>query len=39
LLRETFYSVRLKRQLMEQLEGNLLFRWFVGSIATIPSGT
>jgi transposase len=27
---QAFYSVRSETQLMEQLEYNLLFRWFVG---------
>jgi transposase len=30
LLLQAFYSVRFERQLMEQLDYNLLFRWFVG---------
>jgi transposase len=30
LLLQAFYSVRSERQLMEQLDFNLLFRWFVG---------
>jgi transposase len=30
LLLQAFYSVRSERQLMEQLNDNLLFRWFVG---------
>jgi transposase len=30
LLVQAFYSVRSERQLMEQLDYNLLFRWFVG---------
>jgi transposase len=30
LLIQGFYSVRSERQLMEQLDYNLLFRWFVG---------
>jgi transposase len=30
LLLQAFYSVRSERQLMEQLDYNLLFRWFVG---------
>ena len=30
LLLQAFYSVRSERQLMEQIEFNLLFRWFVG---------
>src|SRR3954466_12164423 len=30
LLLQVLYSVRSERMLMEQLEYNLLFRWFVG---------
>src|SRR5260370_37863927 len=30
LLLQVFYSLRSERQLMEQLNYNLLFRWFVG---------
>ena len=30
LLLQAFYGIRSERQLMEQLEFNLLFRWFVG---------
>jgi len=30
LLLQAFYSVRSERQLMEQLDYNLMFRWFVG---------
>ena len=30
LLLQIFYSIRSERMLMEQLEYNLLFRWFVG---------
>jgi len=30
LLLQAFFSIRSERQLMEQLEFNLLFRWFVG---------
>ena len=30
LLLQAFYSVRRERQLLEQLDYNLLFRWFVG---------
>ena len=30
LLVQAFYSIRSERQLMEQLNYNLLFRWFVG---------
>ena len=29
-LLQTFYSIRSERQLMERLEFDLLFRWFVG---------
>ena len=30
LLLQAFYSIRSERQLMEQMEFNLLYRWFVG---------
>jgi transposase len=30
LVLQTFFSIRSERQLMEQLDYNLLFRWFVG---------
>ncbi|EEF23753.1 conserved hypothetical protein, partial [Ricinus communis] len=30
LLLQVFYSVRSERMLMEQMQYNLLFRWFVG---------
>jgi transposase len=30
LLLQAFYTIRSERQLMEQLDDNLLFRWFVG---------
>lgn len=30
LLLQAFYSIRSERQLMEQIDYNLLFRWFVG---------
>jgi transposase len=30
LLLQVLYTVRSERQLMEQLDDNLLFRWFVG---------
>ncbi len=30
LLLQAFYTIRSERQLMEQLEFNLLYRWFVG---------
>jgi transposase len=36
LLLQAFYSVRSERQLMEQLDYNLLFRWFVGLSADDP---
>ena len=29
--RSPFYSIRSERQLMERLEFDLLFRWFVGA--------
>jgi transposase len=29
-LRQIFYSIRSERLLMEQLQYNILFRWFVG---------
>src|ERR1019366_2926187 len=30
LLLQAFYGIRSERQLMEQLDYNLLYRWFVG---------
>ncbi len=30
LLLQVFYSIRSERQLVEQIDYNLLFRWFVG---------
>ena len=36
LLLQAFYTVRSERQLMEQLDYNLLFRWFVGLSANDP---
>ena len=36
LLLQAFYSVRSEKQLMEQLDYNLLFRWFVGLSADDP---
>jgi len=36
LLLQAFYTVRSERQLMEQLNYNLLFRWFVGVSADDP---
>jgi transposase len=36
LLLQAFYSVRSERQLIEQLDYNLLFRWFVGLSMDAP---
>ena len=36
MLLQAFYSVRSERQLMERMEFNLLFRWFVGLGADEP---
>lgn len=36
LLLQAFYTVRSERQLMEQLDYNLLFRWFVGLAMDAP---
>ena len=36
LLLQAFYSIRSERQLMEQLDYNLLFRWFVGLSVDAP---
>jgi len=36
LLVQAFYGVRSERQLMEQLDYNLLFRWFVGLAPDAP---
>jgi transposase len=36
LLLQAFYSVRSEPQLMEQLDYNLLFRWFVGLAMAAP---
>jgi len=38
LLLQMLYTVRSERMLMEQLEYNLLFRWFVGCRRTSRSG-
>jgi transposase len=38
-LLQAFYSVRSERQLMEQIDYNLLFRWFVGLGIDDASGT
>jgi len=37
LLLQAFYTVRSERQLMEQLDYNLLFRWFVCAFRRIVS--
>jgi transposase len=34
-LLQIFYSIRSERLLMEQLDYNLLFRWFVGMDMTL----
>jgi hypothetical protein len=36
LLLQAFYSIRSERQLMEQLDYNLLYRWFVGLGVDVP---
>src|SRR5688572_10893201 len=36
LLLQVLYTIRSERQLMEQLDYNLLFRWFVGLNADDP---
>lgn len=36
LVLQVFYTVRSERQIMEQLDYNLLFRWFVGLSADEP---
>ena len=36
LLLQTFYTIRSERQLMEQLDYSLLFRWFVGISMDAP---
>jgi len=38
MLLQAFYSIRSERQLMERLEFDLLFRWFVGLGSTIRPG-
>src|SRR5262249_2287267 len=38
LLLQLLYSIRSERQLIEQLDYNLLFRWFVGLSMDDPSG-
>src|SRR5512132_990077 len=37
MLLQAFYSIRSERQLMERLEFDLLFRWFVGLSADEPA--
>jgi transposase len=36
LLLQAFYTIRSERQLMEQMDYNLLFRWFVGLAMDAP---
>ena len=36
LLLQALYSIRSERQLMEQLDCNLLFHWFVGLAMDAP---
>ncbi|CAL4870021.1 IS5 family transposase ISAzs10 (plasmid) [Asticcacaulis sp. MM231] len=36
LLLQAFYTIRSERQLMEQMDYNLLFRWFVGLSMDAP---
>src|ERR1700748_943884 len=36
LLLQAFFGIRSERQLMEQLDYNLLFRWFVGLAVDAP---
>jgi transposase len=38
LLLQVLYTIRSERQLMEQLDYNLLFRWFVGLGSMTPCG-
>jgi len=39
LLLQAFYSIRSERQLVEQIDYNLLFRWFVAWAWTTRCGT
>ena len=39
MLLQAFYSIRSARQLMERLEYDLLFRWFVGIGVDAECGT
>jgi hypothetical protein len=36
LLLQVFYGIQSERQLMEQLDYNLLYRWFCGTFARRP---
>ncbi len=36
LLLQAFFAIRSERQLMAQLDDNLLFRWFVGLSMDVP---
>lgn len=36
LLLQAFYTIRSGRQLMEQLDASLLFRWFIGLSIDAP---
>ncbi len=36
MLLQAFYSIRSERQLMERLDFDLLFRWFVGLVVDVP---
>lgn len=36
---QILFSLRPERQLMEQMQYNLLFRWFAGWAWTIPCGS
>ena len=38
MLLQAFYSIRSERQLMDRLEFDLLFRWFVGLGVDDPAG-
>jgi transposase len=39
LLLQAFYAIRSERQRMEQIDYNLLYRWFVGLAPTTAWGT
>ncbi len=38
-LLQILFSIRSERQLIEQMDYNLMLRWFVGSASTIPFGS